>query len=87
MADFDPEFSYDDPDVPKGEDADKYTRCAPQRCSAHRIPSSGTRRAGGTHCRRRTERRLSEVVPVYAASDQHVCGVDMSLKNVQTIVT
>jgi len=57
MADFDPEFSYDDPDVPKGEDADKYTRCAPQRCSAHRIRSSGTRRAGGTHCRRRIERR------------------------------
>jgi hypothetical protein len=33
----------------------------------------------------RAERRLSEVVPVYAASDQDVCGVDMSLNNVQIV--
>jgi hypothetical protein len=33
------------------------------------------------------ERRLSEVVPVYAAYDQDVCGVDMSLNNVQPVAT
>jgi hypothetical protein len=26
-----------------------------------------------------------EVLPVYAASDQDVCGVDMSLNNVQAV--
>jgi hypothetical protein len=34
-----------------------------------------------------TDRRLSEGVPVYAAPDQDVCGVDMSLNNVQAVVT
>ena len=36
---------------------------------------------------RTTERRLSEAVPVYAASDQDVCGGDMSLNYVQAVAT
>ncbi len=46
----------------------------------------GTRRVR-RHRRSRSERRLSEAVPVYAASDQEVCGVDMSLNNVQEVAT
>jgi hypothetical protein len=33
----------------------------------------------------RAERRLSRAVPVYAAPDQDVCGVDMSMNSVHVV--
>jgi hypothetical protein len=45
-------------------------------------PSDEHREACG-----RAERRLSGAVPVYAAPDQDVCGVDMSLNSVHAIAT
>jgi len=36
---------------------------------------------------RRPERRLSGAVPVYAAPDQDVCGVDMSHNSVHVVAT
>ncbi len=73
----------------------------PEQTDERRIPGSGNRsclgcrrtyqpfmqgrRPADDQQHRRAERRLSGALPVYAAPDQDVCGVDMSLNSVHAV--